>query len=172
MGFRVEIAAVFWSTACRSSSRASTATRSTPTRPRRAAGDHGRDILLMKRHNINAVRTSHYPNDPRWYDLCDEYGLTSSTRPTWRRTASATMPADDIRRSPEWKAAFVDRAERMVERDKNHPCVIIWSLGNESGFGANHAGHGRAGSGRPTRRGRSTTKATTGGRPRGRSSRM
>ena len=96
-----------------------------------------RDILLMKRHNINTVRTSHYPDDPRWYDLCDKYGLylideadieTHGGFPDW----------NFITRDPAWKAAYVERAERMVERDKNHPSVIIWSLGNESGYGENH----------------------------------
>jgi beta-galactosidase/evolved beta-galactosidase subunit alpha len=97
------------------------------------------DILLMKRHNINAVRTSHYPNDPRFYDLCDYYGIYVldetdlechgfNTIGDWNRTS------DD----PEWEDAYVDRMVRMVERDKNHPCIIIWSLGNESGFGRNH----------------------------------
>ncbi|WP_229776907.1 glycoside hydrolase family 2 TIM barrel-domain containing protein, partial [Alicyclobacillus cellulosilyticus] len=97
------------------------------------------DIRLMKQHNINAVRTSHYPDDPRWYDLCDEYGLyvideadleTHGFHPlgAWNRLS------DD----PAWEAAYVDRMERMVHRDKNHPCVILWSLGNESGYGRNH----------------------------------
>ena len=97
-----------------------------------------RDIELMKRHNINAVRTSHYPNDPRWYDLCDRYGLYVIDEADLE-THGFGYTRDDIPpRAPEWKAAFLDRAERMVERDKNHPCVVIWSLGNESGFGPNH----------------------------------
>ena len=97
------------------------------------------DILLMKCHNINAVRTAHYPNDPRFYDLCDYYGIYVldetdlechgfGTIGDWNRTS------DD----PEWEGAYIDRVARMLERDKNHPCVIIWSLGNESGFGCNH----------------------------------
>ncbi len=97
------------------------------------------DVLLMKQHNINTVRTSHYPNDPRFYDLCDQHGLyvieeadleTHGFQPTgaWNRLT------DDAA----WEAACVDRMVRMVERDRNHPCVIMWSLGNESGFGANH----------------------------------
>ena len=97
-----------------------------------------RDIELMKRHNINAVRTSHYINDPRWYDLCDRYGLYVVDEADLE-THGFGYNRDDIPpRAPEWKAAFVDRAERMVERDKNHPCVVIWSLGNECGFGPNH----------------------------------
>ena len=83
-----------------------------------------RDIELMKRHNINAVRTSHYINDPRWYDLCDRYGLYVVDEADLE-THGFGYSRDDIPpRRPEWKAAFVDRAERMVERDKNHPCVV------------------------------------------------
>jgi beta-galactosidase len=92
------------------------------------------DILLMKRHNINAVRTSHYPNDRRWYELCDLYGLllydeaNLETHGIW----------DLLTKDPLWESAFMDRAVRMVERDKNHPSIIVWSLGNESGYGRNH----------------------------------
>jgi beta-galactosidase/beta-glucuronidase len=97
-----------------------------------------RDIEMMKRHNINAVRTSHYINDPRWYGLCNRYGLYVVDEADLE-THGFGFTGDDIPpRAPEWKAAFVDRAERMVERDKNHPCVVIWSLGNECGFGPNH----------------------------------
>jgi beta-galactosidase len=93
------------------------------------------DILLMKHYNINSVRTCHYPDDPRWYDLCDQYGLylideaNLETHGVW----------DQLTKDPEWLTAFVDRGARMVERDKNHPSVVIWSLGNESGHGPNHA---------------------------------
>ncbi|HUT11718.1 MAG TPA: glycoside hydrolase family 2 TIM barrel-domain containing protein [Thermoguttaceae bacterium] len=90
-----------------------------------------RDVELMKQFNINAVRTSHYPADPKFYDLCDEYGLyvwdEANIETTDRRTT----------RWPEWRHVFIDRMERMVERDKNHPSVIIWSLGNESHVGPN-----------------------------------
>ena len=92
------------------------------------------DILLMKRHNINAVRTSHYPNDRRWYELCDFYGMllydeaNLETHGVW----------DRLTKDPVWESAFMDRAVRMVERDKNHPSIIVWSLGNESGYGRNH----------------------------------
>ncbi|GAB4513023.1 MAG: hypothetical protein Kow0047_24540 [Anaerolineae bacterium] len=92
------------------------------------------DILLMKRFNINAVRTSHYPNDPRWYDLCDQYGIylydeaNLESHGVW----------DRLTKDPLWRDAFLARAVRMVERDKNHPSVIVWSLGNESGYGPNH----------------------------------
>jgi len=106
------------------------------------------DIKLMKQFNFNAVRTSHYPNDPLWYDLCDEYGIyvideanIESHGLAWsafmervRRKAFHRDPAND----PDWLAAFMERCVRMVERDKNHPSVIIWSLGNESGYGPNH----------------------------------
>jgi beta-galactosidase len=97
-----------------------------------------RDVVLMKAHNINAVRTSHYPPHPRFLELCDEYGLyvidecdleTHGFFPLeWRRNPPA---------EPAWRDAMVDRMRRMVERDKNHPSVIMWSLGNESGAGEN-----------------------------------
>ncbi|MCJ8011957.1 beta-galactosidase subunit alpha [Paenibacillus sp. KQZ6P-2] len=96
------------------------------------------DVLLMKRHNINAVRTSHYPNDPRFYDLCDEYGLyvmdeTDLECHGFELLGNISRISDD----PAWKDAYVDRMVRMVERDKNHPSIIMWSMGNESGFGCN-----------------------------------
>jgi beta-galactosidase len=93
------------------------------------------DILLMKRFNINAVRTCHYPDIPRWYELCDQYGLylideaNVESHGLW----------DKFAKDPDWELAFVERGSRMVERDKNHPSIIIWSLGNESGEGPNHA---------------------------------
>lgn len=140
-----------------------------------------KDIELMKRFNFNAVRTSHYPNHPAWYDLCDRYGIyvideaniechglvgflrtmfqvEETFGKSWeellrefreklegkswrevmdvimRRFPRYTEPAHD----PEWLHAFMERFVGMVERDKNHPCVIIWSLGNESGYGSNH----------------------------------
>lgn len=96
------------------------------------------DILLMKRHNINTVRTSHYPDDPRWYDLCDEYGIYIMDEADIETHGFGYAAPDMPARAPAWRAAFVDRAMRMVERDKNHPSVIAWSLGNESGYGPNH----------------------------------
>ncbi|MGW0286109.1 glycoside hydrolase family 2 TIM barrel-domain containing protein [Streptomyces sp. NPDC003236] len=94
------------------------------------------DVLLMKRHNVNAVRTSHYPPHPAFLDLCDELGLWvvdecdlethGFTEQAWRDN-----PVDDDR----WTPALLDRAARMVERDKNHPSVVVWSLGNEAGTG-------------------------------------
>jgi beta-galactosidase/evolved beta-galactosidase subunit alpha len=97
------------------------------------------DIVLMKQHNINTIRTSHYPNDPRFLDLCDEYGFyvidecDFETHGFCMQKDWAGNPTDD----PRWEGACVDRMERMVHRDKNHPCIILWSLGNEAGFGRN-----------------------------------
>jgi len=95
-----------------------------------------RDIMIMKAHNVNMVRTSHYPNDPRFTALCDKYGLYVCDE-TDLETHGA-RPWYALSRSPEWEGEYVDRVQRMVERDKNHPCVIFWSLGNESGWGQNH----------------------------------
>lgn len=91
-----------------------------------------KDIKILKRFNINAVRTAHYPNDPEWYNLCDKYGIYLIDE--------ANIESHGMTRVvnyPSWKDAHVDRMVRMVERDKNHPSVIIWSLGNEAGNGAN-----------------------------------
>jgi len=98
------------------------------------------DLVLMKRHNINAVRTSHYPDDPRFYDLCDRLGLyvideTDLECHGMGHAGDWSRLSDD----PAWRPAYVERVERMVQRDKNHACVVLWSLGNESGFGGNHA---------------------------------
>ncbi|UCC19967.1 MAG: DUF4981 domain-containing protein, partial [Promethearchaeota archaeon] len=92
------------------------------------------DIKIMKQNNINAVRTSHYPNHPKWYDLCDEYGIYVMNE--------ANVESHGLRRKlpksdSKWTKAVIDRMVSMVERDKNHPCVCIWSLGNESGYGNN-----------------------------------
>ena len=106
--------------------------------------DHGRaipfsrmleDIKLLKQNNINAVRTSHYPDDPKWYDLCDRYGLYLIDECNLETHGVIKELPKDV---PEWKAACMDRMARMVERDKNHPSIIIWSLGNESGYGTTH----------------------------------
>jgi beta-galactosidase len=96
-----------------------------------------RDIELMKRFNLNAVRTSHYPNDPRWYDLADEYGLYIVDEANIESHGMGYGLATTLGNDPSWRAAHLDRTMRMVERDKNHPSVIIWSLGNEAGNGAN-----------------------------------
>lgn len=94
-----------------------------------------KDITLMKRANINAVRTSHYPNVPRWYELCDQYGLYVMDEADIEEHGLRGQLAND----PMWNAAFMDRAIRMAERDKNHPSIIFWSMGNEAGYGANFA---------------------------------
>jgi beta-galactosidase len=105
--------------------------------------DHGRvvsrermleDVRLLKQHNFNAVRTSHYPNDPLWLELCDEHGLYAvdeanvESHELWEKKIYI---ADD----PAWTGAFVARGVAMVERDKNHPSVVFWSMGNETGLG-------------------------------------
>lgn len=94
------------------------------------------DIKLMKQNNINTVRTSHYPNVPAWYDLCDEYGLYQIDE---ANIESHGMGYGDrtLAKNPAFADAHMNRTVRMVERDKNHPSVIIWSLGNEAGFGPN-----------------------------------
>ncbi|HTJ78180.1 MAG TPA: glycoside hydrolase family 2 TIM barrel-domain containing protein [Rariglobus sp.] len=94
------------------------------------------DIVLMKQNNINAVRTCHYPNVPEWYALCDEYGLYLVDE---ANIESHGMGFGDnsLSKKPAWGPAHLDRTVRMVERDKNHPSVIVWSLGNEAGFGVN-----------------------------------
>ena len=98
------------------------------------------DVLLMKRHNVNAVRTSHYPPHPRFLDLCDELGLWVVDECDLETHGFGEIgwrgnPTDD----PRWAEAYLDRMRRMVERDKNHPSVIMWSLGNEAGVGRNLA---------------------------------
>jgi len=94
------------------------------------------DILLMKRNNINAVRSCHYPNAPEWYSLCDYYGLYVIDE---ANIESHGMGYEEksLAKVPSWKAAHLDRTRRMVERDKNHPSIIVWSLGNEAGWGDN-----------------------------------
>lgn len=94
------------------------------------------DIRLMKQANINAVRTSHYPNMSRWYELCDQYGLYVIDEANIE--THGTHPWDRLAKDPAWASAFLERGIRMVERDKNHACIILWSLGNESGYGPAH----------------------------------
>ena len=97
------------------------------------------DLMLMKRHNINAVRTAHYPSDPRFYALCDELGLyVIDEADIETHGMQHTLGWNKLTNDPAWEAAYVERAKRMVERDKNHPSIIMWSLGNESGYGVNH----------------------------------
>jgi len=97
------------------------------------------DVRLMKQHNVNTVRTSHYPNDTRFYDLCDRYGLYVIDEADLETHGFG--PAGNwsqLPNNPEWRDAYLDRVMRMIARDKNHPSIIIWSLGNESGYGDNH----------------------------------
>ncbi len=93
------------------------------------------DLNLMKRANINAIRTSHYPNDPLLYELCDIYGLYIMDEADVETHAvrRKNVPGDN----PVWTRAVIDRMERMVLRDRNHPCIFMWSLGNEAGYGSN-----------------------------------
>jgi beta-galactosidase len=112
--------------------------------------DHGRaitysqmitDLELMKQYNINAIRTSHYPNHPIFYELCDMYGIYIMDEANVESHGLCRILPTN---KPEWRHAVVDRVERMVHRDKNHPCVVIWSLGNEAGMGPkenNNFGH-------------------------------
>lgn len=96
-----------------------------------------KDIRLMKEANINTVRTCHYPNDPMWYDLCDQYGLYVIDEADVESHGMGYDPDRTLGNNPQWLAAHMNRTIRMVERDKNHPCVITWSLGNEAGNGSN-----------------------------------
>ncbi len=95
------------------------------------------DILLMKQHNLNAVRTSHYPDVPEWYELTDEYGLYVIDEANIESHGIGYDPDKTLGNKPEWEKAHLDRIVSMVERDKNHPSVIIWSMGNEAGDGVN-----------------------------------
>ena len=97
-----------------------------------------RDLEMMKRHNINAVRTSHYPNDPRFYEMCDELGLmvmaeTDLECHGFENVGDIALITDD----PAWEVPYVDRIERHVMQQRNHVSIVMWSLGNESGFGCN-----------------------------------
>ncbi|NKB72311.1 MAG: DUF4981 domain-containing protein [Candidatus Latescibacteria bacterium] len=92
------------------------------------------DILLLKQHNFNAVRSAHYPNDALWYDLCDQYGLYVVDEANIENHDNYEGFAHD----PRWQQAYLERVQRMVVRDINHASIIAWSLGNESGYGRNH----------------------------------
>ncbi len=101
------------------------------------------DIRFMKRHNINAVRTCHYPDQSLWYELCDEYGIylideaNLESHGSWQKMGACEPSWNVPGNLPEWKDCVVDRAKSMLERDKNHPSVLIWSCGNESYAGEN-----------------------------------
>lgn len=94
------------------------------------------DIMVMKQYNVNAVRTSHYPNQPAWYDLCDRYGIYVIDEANIESHGMGYGEAS-LAKKPEWAAAHMDRTVRMVERDKNHASIVTWSLGNEAGDGPN-----------------------------------
>ena len=93
------------------------------------------DVRLLKQFNFNSVRTSHYPNDPYFYELCDEYGIYVMDEANLETHGVGGQPSNDYT----WISSFMERATRMVMRDRNYPSVIFWSLGNESGCGPNHA---------------------------------
>ncbi|MEO0527390.1 MAG: glycoside hydrolase family 2 TIM barrel-domain containing protein, partial [Bacteroidota bacterium] len=94
-----------------------------------------RDAKLMKQLNVNASRSSHYPNPPYWYELCDEYGIYVMDEANIESHGKGSLFSN----IPAWHTTFLERGIRMVERDKNHPSIVSWSLGNEAGFGPNHA---------------------------------
>jgi beta-galactosidase len=96
-----------------------------------------KDIRVMKSHNINAVRTSHYPQQELWYQMCDKYGLYLIDEADIESHGVGYDKDITLADKPEWAAVHLDRMQRMVERDKNHPSVIIWSMGNEAGDGHN-----------------------------------
>jgi len=93
------------------------------------------DIVLMKKLNFNTVRTSHYPNHPRWYELCDQYGLYVIDE----ANIETHGVLGELSNDPAWAHAYMERGTRMVLRDRNHPSILVWSLGNESGVGPHHA---------------------------------
>lgn len=95
------------------------------------------DIKIFKKSNINAVRTCHYPNDPYWYELCDEYGIYVIDEANIESHGIGYNLNKTLGNNPKWLKAHLSRTERMIERDKNHPSIIIWSLGNEAGNGYN-----------------------------------
>ena len=100
------------------------------------------DLYILKRHNVNMIRTSHYPNDPRFLELCDEVGFmvcdeTDLETHGMRYGKNGSKSWDDLTDGDEWTETYLDRVERMYERDKNRACVVMWSLGNESGVGKN-----------------------------------
>lgn len=96
-----------------------------------------RDIQIFKEYNINAVRTCHYPNDPYWYELCDQYGIYVIDEANIESHGMGYNLNKTLANNPKWLKAHLDRTERMVLRDKNHPSIVIWSLGNEAGNGYN-----------------------------------
>ena len=98
-----------------------------------------KDVLLMKQHGINAVRTSHYTNEPRFYELCDEYGLFVFAEADFESHGFGYMAGKNPSMWPSWEKAIVERGTRMVKCFRNHPSIIVWSMGNEAGWGCNVA---------------------------------
>ena len=107
-----------------------------------------KDLEMMKQHNFNAVRTSHYPNQPMFYQMCDKYGFfvideaDNESHGSWTQYYSDITEAERALRwnelisdNPDFNEATLDRVQKLVERDKNRPCVVIWSMGNECGYG-------------------------------------
>ena len=97
-----------------------------------------RDLHILKAHNVNMIRTSHYPNDPRLPELCDKLGFYLCDETDIETHGMTFHNWDELTDNEAWTESFLDRIERMVERDKNHACVLMWSVGNESGTGINH----------------------------------
>ena len=98
-----------------------------------------RDLMILKANNVNFIRTSHYPNDPRFYELCNRYGFYVCDETDIETHGMQYVENwDELTDSPDWSEAYLDRGERMLERDKNHACILMWSVGNESGTGLNH----------------------------------
>ncbi|MDZ5035069.1 glycoside hydrolase family 2 TIM barrel-domain containing protein, partial [Clostridium perfringens] len=101
------------------------------------------DIKFLKQNNINSVRTSHYPNQSLWYDLCDEYGIylideaNLESHGSWQKMGAGDPEWNVPGSIPEWRNTVIDRAESMLQRDKNHPSILMWSWGNESYAGTN-----------------------------------
>lgn len=101
--------------------------------------DMKKDLDMFKENNINAIRTAHYPNDPKFYELCDEYGFYVIDEADLETHGMEVIGKRNyLNNDPNFEKAFIDRMVKMVERDKNHPSIIFWSLGNESGYGVNH----------------------------------
>lgn len=98
--------------------------------------DMEEDVRLLKQHNFNAVRTAHYPDHQAFYQLCDRYGLYVVDEANIE--THGMQPVSALSDNPQWQSAYLARLSRMVLRDRNHPCIILWSLGNESGYGVNH----------------------------------
>ena len=96
-----------------------------------------RDLKMMKEHNVNTIRTSHYPNDPRFLEMCEKYGFYVIDEADIESHGMSDLDLHKLANDPDWYDTIHDRVERLIERDKNRHCIISWSMGNESGFGTN-----------------------------------